>query len=71
VQIAIVHDIWVENRLPNEWKRVARWTIPDNFICADESVSFYGVDAREAMKLWQHLQAFEADLPEQVVVSYE
>lgn len=66
VSIAIVHDIWVGEYLPEGWIKVREWTIPDNFICADETVSFYGVNETEAKKLDDNLRRFEPSLPEAI-----
>ncbi|RMG25527.1 MAG: hypothetical protein D6730_10720, partial [Bacteroidetes bacterium] len=68
IQIAMVHDIWVGDRLPASWIQVARWQIPDNFICAHDVVSFYAASEAEAQRLRRHLADFAPTLPPQVKV---
>jgi len=69
VQIAIVYDAWFQNakHLPDSWKRVGQWTIRDNVVCGDETVSFYAVDPLARDKLELNLQQFKDQLPVDVI----
>jgi len=71
VRIAIVYDKWFTGRkaLPPLWKHVGKWTIPDNVVCGDATVSFYAVDGAEAGKLSERLAEFSPSLPEPVMES--
>ncbi|MEL6135644.1 MAG: hypothetical protein AAFR59_19975, partial [Bacteroidota bacterium] len=70
VRIAIVHDIWVSPVIPPSWIKVATWTIPENLICADATLSFYAVDEVEALKLRTHLHAFHSQIPSEVDIQF-
>lgn len=71
VELAICYDSWVGEKLPEDWIRVASWTIADNFICGDEKVSFYGSNESSSALLRKNLQSFSAELPSRVAVDYE
>ncbi|MEL6698981.1 MAG: hypothetical protein AAFP89_22240 [Bacteroidota bacterium] len=66
VQIAVVHDIWVGPIVPHHWTKVATWTIPDNVICADETVSFYAVEKDEIQALRKNLTEFLDHIPPEI-----
>jgi hypothetical protein len=68
--IAIVYDEWYGpfGGLPQEWARVARWTIPDNIVCASDTVSFYAVSPRARLTLERNLRQFSSELPSGVQV---
>ena len=69
--LAIVYDRAVGHLLPPKWTRVATWTIPDNFICADETVSFYAIRPEGVAGLRQQLRDFSVSLPAAVKTSYD
>lgn len=66
VKIAILYDAWYRPALPTHWVRTGTWTIPENVVCGDPTVSFYAVDPAEAPQLLRHLQQFGASLPTEV-----
>jgi len=68
VQIAIVYDVHVGGRIPTDWVRVGTWTIQNNFVCADETVSFYAVRRDEEANLRKCLAEFVPKLPPTVLV---
>ena len=53
--------------LPARWIRVGRWRIPHNYVCGDDTVSFYVVEKSEEQALIAHLQQFAPRLPAGVV----
>ena len=67
-KIAIVDDSLADyfGGLPSEWLKVGEWRIPNNVVCADDTISFYAVDAKEADRLVKHLEAFSSVLPKDV-----
>ena len=67
VRIAIVYDEWFTGMLPPEWVRVGTWTIRNNMVAANDTVSFYAVDPAEAAHLTQCLREFSAQLPCDVI----
>jgi hypothetical protein len=54
--------------LPQEWVKAGDWTIFDNCICSDATVSFYAVDPAELPALRGHLEEFISHLPDSVYV---
>ena len=67
VRIAIVYDEWFAGMLPPEWVRVGTWTIRNNMVAANDTVSFYAVDRAEAARLTQCLREFSSQLPGDVI----
>jgi hypothetical protein len=72
VQIALVYDIWFTGdqwgfwlgpRLPSEWKRVARLSVPHSEVLGGDVVSIYAVQPSEAEPLRRDLQQFRSTLP--------
>ncbi|MEO8797073.1 MAG: hypothetical protein ABI551_04240, partial [Polyangiaceae bacterium] len=41
VRLAIVYDDWFVGTLPLTWRRIGTLKIPDNHVCAKDTVSFY------------------------------
>ena len=70
VKLAIVHDIWVGEIIPDNWVKIGEWTIPDNFICADETVSFYCADEKLEQEITENFRAFSQSLPKGIGVDY-
>ncbi len=70
-QIAIVYDQWVKPIIPDTWTRVATWTIPDNFICGEPTVSFYSIDPEDGIMLQQQIRDFSPKMPPEVDITYE
>ncbi|MDB5034673.1 MAG: hypothetical protein JWQ98_1914 [Chlorobi bacterium] len=68
VKLAIVYDSWLRELggMPPSWTRVGMWTIPQNVVCGDSTVSFYAVDPSERDSLVQRLRAFAPSLPGEV-----
>ena len=76
-EIAIVFDSWFAEHskadlggpsLPPGWARVGRWSISDNLVQGDSTVSFYAVRPSGVPKLRASLAAFEPSLPGSVSV---
>lgn len=71
VKFAVVYDEWFENSIPDDWTKVAEWTIRDNVVCAHSRVCFYAVNPEEEPQLVGHLKEFEQEeLPEGVMTNY-
>jgi hypothetical protein len=70
IRSAIVYDPWYVGPiggLPRSWVNVGRWTIPNNVVVGDSTVSFYAVDPSEAPALIEHLRNFRDRLPPDVI----
>jgi hypothetical protein len=67
-RLALIYDSWFNNGLEKYWRKVATWTIRNNVVCGDDTVSFYAVDPAYAADLKKNLQAYR--LPSTVTVSY-
>lgn len=69
VRIAILYDSWFVKTggLPDHWYKAGEWTIRDNFICGDDKVTFYAVEANEKEKLITNLKLFSEELPLRVI----
>jgi hypothetical protein len=68
--VAIVFDGWFSDSLLSKWNKVATWTIPDNVICQDSTVTFYAIDKTKTGALRSHLQQYQPSLPYGVHVRY-
>jgi hypothetical protein len=70
VKIAVAYEDWFDARggLPYEWIKAGDWTIFDNVVCGDRTVSFYAVDPAELPALRGHLEEFGSHLPHSVFV---
>ncbi len=70
VQVIVVYDTWAGiygGQLPEWGVPVGRWTIPDNRVCASQTVSFYAPRPELAPRLTRALQEFASSLPADVV----
>ena len=70
VQVIVVYDTWAGiygGQLPEWGVPVGRWTIPDNRVCASETVSFYAPRPELAPRLTEALREFAPSLPADVV----
>ncbi len=70
VQVIVVYDTWAGiygGQLPEWGVPIGRWTIPDNRVCASQTVSFYAPRPELAPRLTQALQDFASSLPTEVV----
>ena len=64
VRLAVVYDSWFDPALLARWTKVGSWTIPQNVICGDSTVSFYAIDPGFSDSLRTQLRnAFAPDLP--------
>ena len=63
--IAILQPGWSEVRLriPDEWVKVADWTIPRNVIFGDKTVDFYSIKPGKAGQLADNLKEFVSGVP--------
>lgn len=70
VKIAVLFERYFPPALLYQWDKVASWQVPNNIICADDSVSFYAVDKLSEAALRKNLHDFELSLPHGVTVRY-
>jgi hypothetical protein len=72
IEIAIIYSDWLNNYggVPKSWQKVSDWTIPDNVICGDKTVSFYAVKTEAKDSLLQNLKTFSSKLPNNVIKKY-
>ncbi len=66
-KIAIIYDHWFQ--VPSSWVKVGEWTITNNVVCSEDTVSFYAVDLEEIDNLISNLQDFSDQLPKDVIES--
>lgn len=71
ISYAMIYDDWYEEVGLTSEGKVASWTIENIFILGGETVSFYCWDPEKALELRSFLQAFESQLPAEVIVTYE
>ena len=67
VRMAIIYDAWFVGLVPPDWVRVGTWTIRNNLVAGNDTVSFYAADPAEATHLTQCLRDFSAQLPGDVI----
>ena len=63
--IAIVYEDWFAG-VDEAWLKAGEWKIPDNIICAGDTVSFWAVDPARRSELLANLRAFAPELPPEV-----
>ena len=68
--IAVVYPGWFEG-IRDNWSPAGEWKIPNNVICAGDTVSFYAVDPSRTPELLERLRAFAPELPRAVTQSGE
>ena len=69
VQVIVVYDTWAGiygGQLPEWGVPIGRWTIPNNRVCASDTVSFYAPRPALAPRLTRALQKFAPFLPADV-----
>jgi len=68
-KIAIVYDAWFQKdeKLPEEWIKIAYWKINHNVVCSDDQVTFYAIDKKETERLITNLEEFSKNLPPDVL----
>jgi len=66
--IAIVYDYWYETSggFPQQWVRAGQWSISNNVVCGDNTVSLYAVDSSVKDELVENLRQYAAKLPADV-----
>ena len=66
-RIAILYEDWFVGSLPSTWRKVGTWTIPENHVCAKDTVTFYATTDDDERVLRENFRAFATRLPEGVV----
>lgn len=71
VEIALVYDAWFQGgmTLPDSWIRVGQWSIRNNVVCGDDTVSIYGTNPQSVKNLILALKSFSNQLPVSVIES--
>ncbi|MEO0085202.1 MAG: hypothetical protein ABIK37_01085 [candidate division WOR-3 bacterium] len=72
-EMAVVYKNWLldakPGRLPDSWVEAGAWTIKDNIVCGEATVTFFACDSGYLPALLANLRLFSADLPAEVVQS--
>jgi len=69
--IAIIYDSWMYPQWrPRNWIPVCRWKIKNNYVCGDNTVTFYAANPKYETELVRNLLAFAPHLPKSVQVQY-
>jgi len=69
-KVAIVYDKAFGGRiggLPRRWEKIGEWRIPNNTVCADDTVSFYATEQAAGSELRRNLITFSPSLPPDVI----
>lgn len=68
VKIAIIYESWFHDKctLPKEWIKAGTFSIQNNVICGDETVTFFAVEPEEAPKLRANLREFSKELSKEI-----
>lgn len=69
VKVAMIFDSWFRDIIPDDWIKVGAWTLKNNVICGDASVSFYAFNSEEAGVLSGHLNDFRKFISPTIVES--
>jgi hypothetical protein len=59
----MIYTAWFPEELPAAWQIVGEWTIPENLICGDDTVTFLAPRANLVAALRANLRAFAPHLP--------
>jgi hypothetical protein len=70
VKVAAIYEDWMPYQLTARWKKIGIWTIQNNVICGNSTVTFYAVDSTEQEILKSNLMAFKQMLPPTVSVYF-
>lgn len=62
--IALVYDKWFEEYggVPPEWQKAGEWTVEENIILKDNTLSFYALHPEEWQNLVKNLRSFSSEL---------
>lgn len=62
--IALVYDKWFEEYggVPPEWQKAGEWTVEENIILKDNTLSFYALRSEEWQNLVKNLRSFSNEL---------
>ncbi len=62
--IALVYDKWFEEYggVPPEWQKAGEWTVEENIILKDNTLSFYALRPEEWQNLVKNLRSFSNEL---------
>lgn len=58
IELVIMYDSWFDRQLPDNWIKVASWTMPNNIICGDDDVSFYATNEASANLLKKNITTY-------------
>jgi hypothetical protein len=72
-EVAIIYESWFAGDLAffRGWTRVATWSIRDNVVCDDDTVSFFARTTDVGATLKQRLERFRGVLPPAVTVTMD
>jgi hypothetical protein len=72
-EVAIIYESWFAGDLAffRGWTRVATWSIRDNVVCDDDTVSFFARTTDVGATLKQRLERFRGVLPPAVAVTMD
>lgn len=66
--IAIIYEAWLQNHIPENWKKVAELKINDPITVARDKVSIYSINKNNLDKLKQHVRNFKWNRNVQVTI---
>lgn len=69
-EIAVVYKNWLldskPGRIPDSWIEAGAWTISDNIVCGEATVTFFACDSTRLPALLVNLRAYSPALPPEV-----
>lgn len=66
VDVIMIYDDWLENKIPEEWIKVGSWSLSDNVFVL-KTVSFYAPKVEKYQKLKESLKRYSKKLPSDVI----
>lgn len=66
VEISVAFKNWFNGEFPENWIEVGTWKIKNNVICYDDTIHFFGINKKNALKLLENLRKFSSKLPEDI-----
>ncbi len=66
--IAIIYEAWLQNHIPENWRKVAELKINDPITVARDKVSIYSINKNNLDKLKQHVRNFKWNRNVQVTI---
>lgn len=70
IRVAELFDSWLGSTIPDNWPKVATWSIANNVTVGSNVISFYATNCEDATTLEKRMRAFAPTLPNATQVTF-